>query len=137
VIVNAYEIGSLESQEYNAEIERVTMDRHSSISGFDALQRDDALERLVQCIAQLARTQKTVLALYYYEDVQPGEIAACLGLTEREIDQIRAETLELLQTKLAVRVGLAELPEIGPSTPTPGDGIKTGGVGDEPVFLSQ
>jgi DNA-directed RNA polymerase specialized sigma24 family protein len=113
------------------------MDSHSSISGFDALQRDDALELLVQCIVELSPMQKTLLALYYYENLQPAEIAVCLGLTEREIDQIRAETLELLQTKLAVQIGLAELPEIGPSTPTLGDGIKTGGVGDEPVFLSQ
>ena len=113
------------------------MDSDSSISGFDALQRDDALELLVQCIAELTPTQKTLLALYYHEDLQPVEIAACLGLTEGEIDQIRAETLELLQTKLAVRIGHAELPETGPSTPTLGGGIKIGGVGDEPVLLSQ
>jgi hypothetical protein len=75
--------------------------------------------------------------LYYHENLQSAEIAVCLGLIEREIEQIRAETLELLQTKLAVRVGLAELSETGPSTPTLGSEVKAGSVGDEPVFLSQ
>jgi DNA-directed RNA polymerase specialized sigma subunit len=83
----------------------------SSISGFDNLQRDDVLELLAQCIAQLPRTQKTVLALYYHEDLEPAEIAACLDLTECEIEQIRAETLELLQSTLGGQIGLPELPD--------------------------
>ena len=47
----------------------------------------------VQSIAQLPETQKSVLALYYHEDLEPAEIATCVGLTEGEVDQVRAETV--------------------------------------------
>jgi DNA-directed RNA polymerase specialized sigma subunit len=82
----------------------------SSIFEFDALQHDDVLELLVQCIAQLPLTPKTVLAMYYHENLELTEIAACLDLTECEIEQIRAETVWLLQTMLAGQIGLPELP---------------------------
>jgi DNA-directed RNA polymerase specialized sigma subunit len=86
------------------------MGGHSSISEFDAFPRDAALELLVQRITQLSATQKTVLATYYYESVEPIEIAACLGLTECETDQVRAETIGSLRTMLGTQIGLPELP---------------------------
>ena len=86
------------------------MDIHSSTSEFDALPRDEVLEVLVQCISQLPPTQKTILALYYHEDLEPTEIAAYVGLTEGEVDQVRAETVGLLRTMLAAQIDLPELP---------------------------
>jgi DNA-directed RNA polymerase specialized sigma subunit len=84
------------------------MDCDSSISEFDALPRDAVLELLVRCIAQLSPKQKSILALYYHEDLEPIEIAACLGLAECEIDQVRAEAVGLLQSMLAAEIGLPE-----------------------------
>jgi len=78
--------------------------------GFDASERDDVVELLVQCIEQLSPKQKSVLALYYHEDLEPAEIATCLGLTRCEIDQVRAEAVGLLQSVLAAQIGLPELP---------------------------
>ena len=112
------------------------MDSHSPVSEFDAFERSDVLEPLVQCIEQLTPMQKTILALYYHEDLELVEIAACLGLTECEIEQIRAETVGLLRTMLAGQIGLPEPPETGPPTRTLGSGVQTGSVGDEPVLLS-
>jgi DNA-directed RNA polymerase specialized sigma24 family protein len=86
------------------------MDNYCPISEFDALARDEVLELLVQCISQLSPTQKTILALYYHGDLEPAEIAACVGLTEGELDQVRAETVGLLRTMLAAQIGLLELP---------------------------
>ena len=86
------------------------MDSDSSISESDTLPRDAVLVRLVRCIAQLSPKQKSILTLYYHEDLEPIEIAACLGLTECEIDQVRAETVGLLQGMLAPQIGLPELP---------------------------
>ena len=60
------------------------------------------MELLVQCIAQLPLTPKTVLAMYYHENLELAEIAACLDSTDCEIEQIRAETVGLLQSMLAV-----------------------------------
>ena len=86
------------------------MDSDSSISEFDALPRDEVVELLVQCISRLSPTQKTILALYYHEDLKPAEIAASVGLTEGEVDQVRAETVGLLRTMLAAQIDLPELP---------------------------
>ena len=86
------------------------MDDDSSISEFGALPRDEVLELLVQCISQLPPTQKTILALYYHEDLEPAEIAACVRLTEGELDQVRAETVGLLRTMLVAQIGLPERP---------------------------
>jgi DNA-directed RNA polymerase specialized sigma subunit len=72
----------------------------SLISEFDASERGEVLSRLVQRIVQLPPTPKKVLAMYYYENLQPAEIAACLGLTEHDIDLIRAQTVRLLQNDL-------------------------------------
>jgi len=82
------------------------MENHSSISEFEALPRDEVLELLVQCILQLSPTQKTILAMYYHEELEPAEIAACVGLTEGELDQVRAETVGLLRTMLAAQISL-------------------------------
>ena len=53
---------------------------------------------LAQRIVELPRLQKTVLAMYYYENLPAAEIAACLDLAEHEIELIRAEAVRLLQT---------------------------------------
>ena len=74
------------------------------------MQGDVVLELLAQCIAQLPLAQKTVLALYYHENLEPTEIAACLDLTEDEIEQIRGETVGLLRTMPAGQIGLPKLP---------------------------
>ena len=86
------------------------MDDDSSISEFGALPRDEVLGLLAQCISRLSPTQKTILALCYHEDLEPAEIAACVGLTEGEFDQVRAETVGLLRTILAAQIDLPELP---------------------------
>jgi len=83
---------------------------------FDTSQRDDIAELLARCIAELPLTEKTVLALYYHEDLAATEIATCLGLTDCEIDQVRTETVGLLQSILAAQIGL---PELAPSFDKP------------------
>jgi len=74
------------------------------------------VELLARCIAELPLTEKTVLALYYHEDLAATEIATCLGLTDCEIDQVRTETVGLLQSILAAQIGL---PELAPSFDKP------------------
>jgi DNA-directed RNA polymerase specialized sigma subunit len=66
----------------------------------DPLQRKRDILLLARRIGELPRAQKLVLAMYYYENLKPTEIAACLGLTEREIELIRAQTVRLLQANL-------------------------------------
>jgi len=68
---------------------------------FDPSDRNKVLELLTQRIAQLPRIPKKVLALYYYENLDPAEIATELGLTENEIELILTQTVRLLRSKLA------------------------------------
>jgi DNA-directed RNA polymerase specialized sigma24 family protein len=97
----------------------------SLISEFDALDRDEVLSRLVKLIAQLPPTPKTVLAMYYYEALPVGKIAACLGLAEQDIDLILAQTVRLLKTKLfrdleqSNRLNWIPLSVAGPRSPYP------------------
>ena len=46
-------------------------------------------------MAQLPELQKKVLAMYYYENMQPSEIAAIFGVTESRICQIRGQVVAL------------------------------------------
>ena len=64
----------------------------------DFPQRKRDILLLAQCILELPRVQKRVLALYYCENLPPTEIAACLDLTEDEIDLIRVQTVRFLET---------------------------------------
>src|SRR5215471_1132710 len=79
----------------------------SRIAGVDASARNRTLSRLIQLIVQLPPTSKRVLAMHYYENLQPTEIATSLGLTEHEIDLIRARTVRSLQTMVAAETGIA------------------------------
>jgi RNA polymerase sigma factor for flagellar operon FliA len=67
---------------------------------FDPSDRNKVLELLVQRIAQLPHIPKKVLAMYYYENLRPAEIATALGLTGNEIELIRTQTVRLLRNKL-------------------------------------
>ena len=108
------------------------MDIHSSISEFEALPRDEVLELLVQCISQLSPTQKTILAMYYHEDLEPADIAPCVQLTEGEVDQVRAETVGLLRTMLTAQIGLPELPaSLGKPQDADGADVLVNGYGRE------
>ena len=79
---------------------------------FDALDRHKILWLLVHCIAKLPPKPKKVLALYYHEDFSLADIATGLGLTENEIDQMRAKTLRVLQMMLTTQLSAA-LPHKG------------------------
>ena len=50
---------------------------------------------LAERMAQLPELQKKVLAMYYYENMQPSEIAAIFGVTESRICQIRGQVVAL------------------------------------------
>jgi len=67
---------------------------------FNALSREKIPLLLIERIVRLPSTQKKVLAMYYYENLQPAEIASCLGLSEGDIELIHAQTVSLLKTDL-------------------------------------
>jgi DNA-directed RNA polymerase specialized sigma subunit len=62
----------------------------------DEMDSNRLLALLVQQMEQLPPTDKKILAMYYHEDLKLPEIAACFGLSERQIDEIRTQTVGLL-----------------------------------------
>jgi RNA polymerase sigma factor for flagellar operon FliA len=66
----------------------------------DSSDRNEVLELLTRCLAELPRIPKKVLALYYYENLGPAEIATGLGVTGNEIELILTQTVRLLRNKL-------------------------------------
>jgi DNA-directed RNA polymerase specialized sigma subunit len=70
------------------------------ISSFETLENKRLLALLVQQIEQLPPTAKKILAMYYHEDFKLSEIAACFGLSECQIDEIRTQTVDLLNNYL-------------------------------------
>jgi len=51
---------------------------------------------------KLKEQERTVLALYYYEELKLHEIADILGLTESRVSQIRSKALGKLKQQLGV-----------------------------------
>jgi len=67
----------------------------------DLLEREESVTGLREAIAGLPEKERTVLALYYYEELTLREIAEILHLTESRISQIRSQALRRLRTRLS------------------------------------
>jgi len=103
---------------------RVSIERRAGADGdgprpMDVIVDDDSLdveehithgqeaELLRDAILKLGEQERTVLALYYYEELKLSEIATVLGVTESRVSQIRSKALSRLRTRLAPLRGQA------------------------------
>ena len=77
----------------------------ASISEYDdpasCAERSDQKRMLAQCINELSEKEKTVISLYYYENLTQKEIAAVLGVTEARVCQIHTKAVLKLSAKLS------------------------------------
>lgn len=69
----------------------------------DAVTRLQEVELLQEEIAVLSEQERTVLSLYYFEELTLRQIGEVLGLTESRISQIRSKALATLSEKMAGR----------------------------------
>jgi RNA polymerase sigma factor for flagellar operon FliA len=67
----------------------------------ERLSREDEMGLLREAILQLNDQERTVLSLYYFEELKSAEIADVLGISESRISQIRSKALARLRTVLA------------------------------------
>jgi RNA polymerase sigma factor FliA len=67
----------------------------------DLLTREQEVARLQDAIEELKDQERTVLALFYFEELKLGEIAGVMGLSPCRISQIRAAALVRLRARLA------------------------------------
>jgi RNA polymerase sigma factor for flagellar operon FliA len=67
----------------------------------ERLSREDETGLLREAILKLNDQERTVLSLYYFEELKSAEIAEVLGISESRISQIRSKALARLRTVLA------------------------------------
>ncbi len=72
----------------------------------DTLTAEAEQDKLRDALGQLKEQERTVLALYYYEELKMHQIASVLGLTESRVSQIRSRAIARLRTVMTpVREG--------------------------------
>ena len=67
----------------------------------DRLSRDEEVARLREALRGLKDQERTVLSLYYFEELKAREIAEVMGVSESRISQIRSKALSDLRDVLA------------------------------------
>ena len=71
----------------------------------EELGRQDDVRMLRDAIARLPEKERTVMALYYYEELNQRQIAEVMHLTESRVSQIRTQALKRLRVRLAPEGG--------------------------------
>ena len=67
----------------------------------ERLTREQEVGFMREAILRLKDQERTVLALYYFEELKLRDIAEILGITESRVSQIRSKALGRLRTTLA------------------------------------
>jgi len=67
----------------------------------DALTQEQELVAMQAAIRTLGSRERTVLTLYYYEELRLHQIAEVLGVTESRVSQIRTQAIARLREQLA------------------------------------
>jgi len=67
----------------------------------ERLSHEQEVSRLRRALEVLKEQERTVLALYYFEELTLVEIASMLGLSACRISQVRTAALSKLRTQLA------------------------------------
>jgi RNA polymerase sigma factor FliA len=65
------------------------------------LGRREQIQILRDAIGRLPAKERTVMALYYYEELNQRQIAEVMHLTESRVSQIRTQALKRLRSRLA------------------------------------
>jgi len=76
----------------------------NQVQAVDTLTKEEEVEAVRDAIAELAKKERIVLALYYYEELTLKQIAEILHLTESRISQIRSQALRRLRVILGTTV---------------------------------
>lgn len=65
------------------------------------LEKKDLKQKLLDVIKDLSERERTILSLYYYEELNYKEIAQVLNITVSRVSQIHSQILNSLKLKLA------------------------------------
>lgn len=67
----------------------------------DVIDEQELHSQLVQAIGELNEQERTVLSLYYYEDLTMREIGQVLGVSEQRVGQINQKLIRKLRERLS------------------------------------
>lgn len=67
----------------------------------DDITREEEVSRLRTALLRLKEQERTVLTLYYFEELKLHEVARILGLTESRVSQIRSKAILKLRGEMA------------------------------------
>jgi RNA polymerase sigma factor for flagellar operon FliA len=81
-------------------LEETLSDANAQVPG-DALSQEETVAGLRTAIGLLPPKERTVLALYYYEELNLRQIAEVLHVTESRVSQIRTQALKRLRQRMA------------------------------------
>ena len=76
---------------------RSTFSAPSGDSADERLQQEEQVAALRDAILLLKDQQRTVLSLYYFEELNAREIAEVLNISESRVSQIRSKALSQLR----------------------------------------
>jgi len=97
-IVNEEEIAHVIPQ--NTAAGQYAMNRGSASDPFDALKATEARTTIVKAIDRLPKNERTVMALYYYEELTMKEIGRAMGYTESRVSQLHTKAVMRLRGSL-------------------------------------
>ncbi len=80
-------------------IEILADEAHDAVD--EMINREQEVHHLRDAILRLKEQERTVLTLYYFEELKLHEIADILNLTESRVSQIRSKALQKLRTDLS------------------------------------
>jgi RNA polymerase sigma factor for flagellar operon FliA len=83
----------------SASLEETMSDPNVQSPG-DRLSQEETVAGLRQAIGMLPPKERTVLALYYYEELNLRQIAEVLHVTESRVSQIRTQALKRLRSRM-------------------------------------
>jgi RNA polymerase sigma factor for flagellar operon FliA len=80
---------------------RVEFLRNDEEAADERLSREGEVAKLREAILRLNDQERTVLSLYYFEELKSADIADVLGISESRVSQIRSKALGRLRSELA------------------------------------
>lgn len=101
-VMVSFDGAAMPGQRSTLALEEVIDDPEAPLPGQD-LDRVEQVEGLKRAIGTLPDRERTVLSLYYYEELNLRQIAEIMHVTESRISQIRSQALRRMRERLTVR----------------------------------